>query len=125
SPTTPVIQASNGDFYGTLGPGAFRLTSDGAATMFRFPFGWSTQPTAASLVQVSDGQFYGTTVEDSGDATSGAVFSMTPDGQFTRLRAFSETDGRAPSGELIQGFDGFLYGVTKLGGASNVGSIFK
>jgi uncharacterized repeat protein (TIGR03803 family) len=38
---------------------------------------------------------------------------------------FYGTNGSIPSGTLLQGFDGFLYGTTSSGGAFSNGTIFK
>jgi uncharacterized repeat protein (TIGR03803 family) len=76
------------------------------------------------LVQGTDGNFYGTTVN--GGATRpcppnndgpgcGTVFEITPTGVLTTLHSFNGSDGSGPNG-LIQGSDGKFYGTTSLGG---------
>jgi uncharacterized repeat protein (TIGR03803 family) len=76
------------------------------------------------LVQGTDGNFYGTTVN--GGATRpcppsndgpgcGTVFEITPTGVLTTLHSFNGSDGSGPNG-LIQGSDGKFYGTTLLGG---------
>jgi uncharacterized repeat protein (TIGR03803 family) len=57
---------------------------------------------------------------------SGCIFKINPDGTgYTSLLDFSGTsDGAGPNGSLI--FSGsLLYGMTKMGGANNMGCIFK
>jgi len=44
---------------------------------------------------------------------------------FTTIHAFSGPDGDTPMGELVQGRDGNLYGVTQYGGPSEAGTVFK
>lgn len=74
----------------------------------------------------SDGTFlYGTTVMG-GTNNSGVVFKIKPDGTgYTKmLDCDGATNGAYPSGSLIS--DGsFLYGVTRRGGTSQNGNIFK
>ncbi|MGA2373128.1 MAG: choice-of-anchor tandem repeat GloVer-containing protein [Candidatus Korobacteraceae bacterium] len=83
----------------------------------------------ASLVQGSDGNFYGTTY--SGGANDyGTVFKITPTGTLTTLYSFcSQTncvDGKYPYAGLVQGSDGNFYGTTSLGGgAHRWGTVFK
>jgi uncharacterized repeat protein (TIGR03803 family) len=55
----------------------------------------------------------------------GTIFSITPAGALTTLHKFHNADGAYPSGGLIQGTDGNLYGVTAWGGAFSAGTIFK
>jgi uncharacterized repeat protein (TIGR03803 family) len=77
-----------------------------------------------SLIQGSDGNFYGTAqVSSEGDSapTGGTVFSLTPSGKFTLLHTFSPganltfPNGNNPSG-VLEGPDGKLYGQTLYGG---------
>ena len=128
-PMGAVIQASDGDFYGTtagrldvLGT-AFRMTSAGSITTFPFQSLGGTS-TSASLVQANDGQFYGTA--DGGFFyPNGFVFKMSVDGLSGIPHFFTGTDGTTPAADLIQGLGGLLYGATSLGGASGLGTIFK
>ena len=96
-------------------------------------YGWNFEPSSArtgALVQGDDGNFYGSTfvggvtpssLLDGGD---GAIFRMTPDGEFTLLHSFGGTrspfatslDGTNPIGDLIKGADGSFYGATVSGG---------
>jgi uncharacterized repeat protein (TIGR03803 family) len=54
-----------------------------------------------------------------------AVLCVSANAQFTKLLDFAgATNGRSPYGSLIT--DGtFMYGMTKIGGASNLGTVFK
>jgi uncharacterized repeat protein (TIGR03803 family) len=83
-------------------------------------------PLEASLIQASDGYFYGTTTHYSGNGY-GTVFKMTPSGVFTLLHSFSDatTDGERPYGGLVQGTDGNFYGTTASGGVNGYGTVFQ
>jgi uncharacterized repeat protein (TIGR03803 family) len=95
----------------------------------------------AGLVQGTDGNLYGTTMNggnysDCGsirDLGCGTIFRITPDGALKILYSFCPqvpcTDGAFPEGGLIQGTDGNLYGTTRMGGPPRdgygSGTVFK
>jgi uncharacterized repeat protein (TIGR03803 family) len=136
-PFSGLIQAIDGNFYGTtpgggtteacgtLGCGTvFRITPGGIlTTLHTFHYMDGANPEAA-LVQAADGDFYGTT---SGAQVSlpGTVFEITSKGVFTTLHTFDVTDGANPFNALIQGTDGNLYGTTSDGGANDCGTVFR
>ena len=124
-PHAALIQAADGNFYGTTEQGGapgtfcgtvFRITPAGDVTVLH-TFAGGSEPCApqAALIQGTDGQFYGTV---GGVALGpGVVFTMTPGGTLTVLYSFSgDTDGRIPWAPLIQAIDGSLYGTTAPGG---------
>jgi uncharacterized repeat protein (TIGR03803 family) len=135
-PYAGLVEASNGDFYGTtssggahLGGTVFKITESGIlTTLYSFcpqtgcADGYESE---AGLVQASNGDFYGTTafggVNTCGQSTCGTVFKITPKGVLTTLHTFDETDGATPVGTMIQGTDGDLYGSTCCHG----GTVFK
>lgn len=135
-----LIQRSDGNFYGvTYSGGAvnsavcnyerslscgtvFQLTPSGAlTTLHTFCAKGGTCSDGydpVSLVEGSDGNFYGTTQQGGcagAGESCGTVFRITPSGTFTTLHQFCGqpncADGAEP-GELILGHDGNLYGVT-------------
>ncbi|MGO8984555.1 MAG: choice-of-anchor tandem repeat GloVer-containing protein [Terriglobales bacterium] len=85
-----------------------------------------------SIIQGSDGNFYGTASEtlQQPEQAGGLVFSLTPSGTFTMLYTFELGQGNNfPNGQdpvqLVEGSDGMLYGETDLGGAYNAGTVFR
>ena len=56
-----------------------------------------------------------------------AAISVTSPAQtFKTLLSFDRAaDGSTPSGSLVQGTDGNFYGTTLVGGANNLGTVFK
>jgi uncharacterized repeat protein (TIGR03803 family) len=96
-----------------------------STTLYTFSGGSDGGWLFAGLVQGSDGNFYGTTL-NGGSKGDGTVFKITADGSLTTLHSFTGNgDGTTPWAPLIQGSDGFFYGITVLGGADNAGSVFK
>jgi uncharacterized repeat protein (TIGR03803 family) len=132
-PTGRIIQASDGNFYGTTSNGGpanggsvFQLTPGGALTILHtFSFGNFDGGTPQSgLIQASDGFLYGTT-QNGGSFGQGTVYQISTSGVFTVLHSFSQgSDGR-PFAALIQASDGNLYGTTQNGGSFGGGTIFK
>ncbi len=138
SPVAGLVQATNGNFYGTTLVGGafldgtvFEVTPSGALTTL-YSFCAQTnctdgQAPSTGLVQATDGNFYGTTVAGgiNGSGGYGTVFKITPSGTLTTLHSFDNTDGNQPYGTLIQGSDGNFYGTISLGGANGGGTVFK
>ena len=138
-PRAPLIQGTDGNFYGTSYKGGdlafsggtvFQCTPEGVVTVlhgFTDPEGDSPE---GGLVQGSDGNLYGTT-EGGGTANLGAVYRVTLAGEFAVLHQFTgshptgPTDGAQPFGEMILASDGNFYGTTSEGGAGNLGRIFQ
>ncbi len=138
-PVAALIQAADGNFYGTtageqLGDicfpcgTVFKLTSGGTLTTLQsFSGGYQAY---AGLVQGSDGNFYGTTVGDQAcGGTCGTIFEITPDDAFTTLYTFCVAGGcgvtgSEPWGGLTQATNGRFYGTTYTGGADQDGTVF-
>lgn len=146
TPTSSLVQGTDGNFYGTTTSGGtgfqnsggtvFKITSTGAHTTL-YSFCSKTNCVDgmdpwSGLVQASDGNFYGTTYQG-GKQTCiggcGTLFRITPAGKLTTLHNFCSDancgDGSNPMAGLIQATDGNLYGTTFGGGANNSGTIFK
>jgi uncharacterized repeat protein (TIGR03803 family) len=98
----------------------FKITPGGTLTTLHSFDSTGNSPYTA-LVRGSDGNFYGVTgYGGEGDCIQGCgtVFKIAPDGSFTTLHYFQNTDGSFPIGALIQGTDGNFYGTTSFGGAN-------
>jgi uncharacterized repeat protein (TIGR03803 family) len=133
-----LIQASDGNFYGTTGSDGpngqggtvFKMSPSGQfTTMYGFcglPNCVDGDQSQGALVEGSDGNFYGTTVTG-GKHSYGTVFRITPTGVLTTLYNFCSqancADGEYPGSSLIQGTDGNFYGVA-WGGANQSGCAF-
>jgi uncharacterized repeat protein (TIGR03803 family) len=137
-PSAGLVQATNGDLYGTTGYGGansngtlFKITPGGTLTTL-YSFCSQTNCTdgaypAYGLVQHTNGDFYGTTLSGGG-RNFGTVFKITPKGTLTTLYSFCPqsdcTDGSFPNG-LVQATNGDLYGTTLFGGERDYGTVFK
>jgi len=141
SPEAGLLQASNGNFYGTTYLGGahadgtiFKMTAAGAlTTLHTFDGTDGAYPArGVGLMQASNGSLYGLT-EYYGTNGGGTVFEMTTGGTLTTLYSFCKvvnglgycTDGERPEGGLVQATDGNFYGVTETGGANDSGTVFK
>ncbi|PYI88223.1 MAG: hypothetical protein DME26_03945 [Verrucomicrobia bacterium] len=131
-----LLQGSDGMLYGTTFYGGtnyagtvFRLNLEGSGYTVLRTFigtGGDGRNPSAGLVEGSDGTLYGTTFY--GGITNankpdgfGTVFKLNKDGSgYVVLRTFTGDagDGSNPSGSLIEGADGMLYGTT-------FGTVFK
>jgi uncharacterized repeat protein (TIGR03803 family) len=147
-----LVQGSDGALYGTTygggtytnayGGTVFRLNTDGSRYQVLYNFGSTTNDGSSSfgLVEGSDGALYGMTGFGGEGAytnwfgASGTVFKIAKDGSGYRvLYSFGSTpnDGLGPTGRLIEGSDGELYGTTDYGGSFtdqngySLGTVFK
>jgi uncharacterized repeat protein (TIGR03803 family) len=143
NPSAGLVQGSDGNFYGTTPIGGafgagivFKITPAGVLTTLANFDGSNGQDAAfGSLIQASDGNFYGTTLQGGahtacgGTSGCGSVFKVTPRGKLTTLYSFCAqtncADGFELFGGLVQGSDGNLYGTTAEGGANGYGTVFQ
>ena len=131
SPSSSLLLASDGNFYGTTYGGGdyqfgavFKITPSGAVTTLHSFDRIDGRNPLGALIQAHDGNFYGTTAAG-GTHDVGTIFQMTPAGVLTSLYSFNTTDGSNPNSGLVQGNDGKFYGTTNAGGANNDGTAFK
>jgi uncharacterized repeat protein (TIGR03803 family) len=122
SPFAGLVQATNGDFYGTTPPpgGAngegtvFKITPSGTlTTLYSFcsQSGCTDgEDPVAGLIQATNGDFYGTTVYLGANGNGGTVFKISPSGTLTTLYSFCSqsgcTDGEEPLAVLVQATNG-------------------
>jgi len=143
-----LIQATNGDLYGTTESGGandggtvFKITPRGTlTTLYNF---CSLSGCAdgsgplAGLVQAVNGLLYGTTIGGGANGNFGTVFEITPGGALTTLYSFCSLsgceDGQNPNTTLVQAaapphdppYDGNFFGTTYSGGTDGVGTLFE
>lgn len=125
-----LVQASNGDFYGSTNRGGnsgcfalgscgtvFKITPSGSLTTLK-SFGDGGAPNGP-MVQATDGNLYGTTYD-------GAIFKLSPGGRLAMFHQFigGEQGGVIPEG-IMQATDGNLYGPTFYGGSNDYGSLYQ
>ena len=153
TPYSPLVLASNGNFYGTTFNGgplnfgvAFEMTPAGKyTTLHQFcatlvcSDGYSPW---SGLIQASDGNLYGTTYYGGTGPSGGegTIYRLTLSGQYSTVYSFCSqtacTDGQLPVGGVIEGSDGNLYGTTTAGGSqypncpgtgfgTNCGTVFQ
>jgi uncharacterized protein (TIGR03437 family) len=146
APKSPMIQASDGNLYGTTSAGGagssgtvFKMTLSGTASvLYTFcttmksggcpdgNFPWN------GLLQARDGNLYGTTQAGGTGGTGGhgTIFKLSLGGALTTLYSFCQTtacpDGNTHEGALIQGKDDNFYGVNGSAGMFNqAGTLFQ
>ena len=79
----------------------------------------------AGVIQGTDGNFYGTTV-NGGSGLYGTAFRLYPSGVFAVLHSFTNgVDGATPLAGLIQASDGNLYGASLHGVGASLGTLFR
>lgn len=134
TPWAGLIQASDGNFYGTTlygGTGTnnsgtiYRVTPDGIFTrLHSFTGGVGGRNPFSRLVQATNGSFYGTTY-NGGSRDYGTVFRLATNGSFVVLHYFTYADGAGPFGGLTLASDGNLYGTTAFGGSAGNGTAYR
>jgi uncharacterized repeat protein (TIGR03803 family) len=86
------------------------------------------KPEFGSLIQATNGNYYGTTY-DGGKNEAGVVFEVARTGELSDVYSFCPqpgcVDGQNPWSSLVLGSDGNLYGTTLGGGAYGWGTIYK
>jgi M6 family metalloprotease-like protein len=129
-PDGGLIQASDGNFYGTTSGGTsgngtiFRLTPSGTRTTLHTFIGTDGAHPHAGLIQGSDGNIYGTTYD--GGSGYGTVFRITLSGTLTTLHTFTGSAGAYPLAPLMPASDGNLYGTAYSGGGgAGYGTVFR
>ena len=143
-PYAGLVQASNGNLYGTTlygGTGAncyfgaegcgtvFSITPGGTlTTLYSFCTKRNCADGAlpyAGLIQGTDGSLYGT-ASAGGYEGQGTFFKITPTGTLTTLYEFCGLGcPNEPEGALVQAASGEFYGTTFNGGSGSNGTVFS
>jgi uncharacterized repeat protein (TIGR03803 family) len=142
APLGPLAQGADGYFYGTASRGGatgngtiFRVRFDGTGFEVVRTFPALTQASStdpfinadgaaplAGLTDGQDGRLYGV-ASAGGSKGLGSIFAYDPvGGVFAVLHDFDGNKGAQPSGELLRGQDGRLYGTTSSGGTNANGT---
>ena len=129
-PVAPLLQASDGNFYGTTyfggddGNGCvkgclgtiFKISPQGQFTLLHTFVAGGTSPFYQNganpwggLVEGPDGYLYGTTYN--GGAGGGVFYKISKTGDFQKLSNFAAPDSTNPQGSLVLN-GGFFYGTT-------------
>ncbi len=133
TPFGSLIQGGDAQLYGMTTAGgdygsgmAFAMTLAGAETVLHsFGAGNDGATPEGSLIQATDGNFYGLT-RDGGANGLGAAIRIASDGTEVVLYSFgSAGDGQNPFGDLLQGSDGNFYATTRSGGSQNDGAVVQ
>jgi len=144
-PYGSVMQASDGMLYGMITTGgASTYVPNGCGVLFQYNSAASTYTEKVvfsgtstgcypygSLIQASDGMFYGMT-QNGGTSMNcipgcGALFQYNPiTSIYTKKLDFTDTtNGGTPWGSLMQASDGMLYGMAYEGGVHGDGVLFQ
>ena len=144
NPEAGLVQAANGDLYGTTYGGyyvyptvsygtVFKITPTGTlTTLYSFCLqancAYAEYP-EAGLVQAANGHLYGTTWGGGANGDGGTIFEISPNGSLSTVYSFCALDecpnGERPQAALIQATNEDLYGTTEYGGANGLGAVFK
>jgi uncharacterized repeat protein (TIGR03803 family) len=140
-----LLKGKDGNFYGVAGNGGpknggivYKLTPAGEETIvyaFESDSKVGSGP-EGTLVEDVDGNLYGaaqyggssrTTPANPNADPSGSIFEISAAGNAVLLSNFGPTnaDGTHPSGPLVLGQDGTLYGVTSSGGTNDSGVFYE
>ncbi|NVK66566.1 MAG: T9SS type A sorting domain-containing protein [Flavobacteriales bacterium] len=134
-PAGSFYEANNGKLYATSSAGgAFDLgvlfeydyTTNSLVKLFDFNSTQGESP-FGNVIQHSDDKLYGMTYEGGGN-NYGVVFSYDLSSDtYTVVHSFNGNTGRNPFGNLIEGSNGNLFGLTELGGTTSTlaGSLFE
>lgn len=127
-----LIEGTDGHLYGATYPQdygfpaggtLFRLTKSGAFTLIHYYAPLPDGSSPAFVMQAADGRLYGA-ANTAGPSNRGSFFEFNAFG-FLLREAFSASTPLNPTGTLVRGTDGALWGTSCAGGDYNVGTVFR
>lgn len=139
TPTGSLTLASNGKLYGMTRIGGasgggviFEYDPSNNSYVEKFNFNYSGGFSVTgfspfgSLIQASNGKLYGLT-NSGGQNSVGTLFEYNiTTNTFTKKIDFDRfVSGAYPYGDLVEGADGLLYGMTAYGGTQDLGCVFS
>jgi len=132
NPMAGLFLDTNGNFWGTTeGGGAhsagevFEITANGTFSVAYSFAGSDGAAPEAALIADKLGNLWGTTASG-GSNKSGTVFKIATNGTLSVVHDFAGgSDGATPTAGLTIDKKGNLWGTTLVGGASNLGTVFK
>lgn len=134
NPYSTLIQDNNGTIFGNTKNGGgddkgiiFRMDANGNNYSALVDFSTTSDGLGpqGSLILASNNQTYGVT-SGGGEFGRGVVFTTDEyGGNYKIVHSFNGSDGANPVGTLLEGADGYLYGVTTEGGSADLGVVFK
>ena len=132
-PVGGVIQAKNGDFYGTGDGGPskgslFRVSGKGKVTVLNRFDGADGIGPRYQFTPFGDGFFYSNALEGGLlDPQGGSIFRIDATGELRVLHSFDSSvpDGILPNATFVLANDGLMYGTGALGGTGNRGTVYS
>ena len=130
-----LIQASNGKLYGVTQSGAtnydgelfeYDLQTNTYSVKVEFEQATKGKTPIGSLTEATNGKLYGVTFEGGANGL-GVLYEFNPlNNTFAKLKDFDGINyGATPYDGVIQASNGKLYGMTREGGISGLGIIYK
>jgi len=128
-PYAPIMQASDGNFYGTTQSDCgyvcvyygtvYKMTPEGVvSTIHSFGAQGGNYP-QSGLTEGTDGYLYGGTWGNS------VLYRISKDGNYEVLYAMTNQSGTAIAAELMQDTNGIFYGTAANGGRYDYGTVFS
>ena len=135
SPFGSLMEAANGKLYAMTWKGGinnkgaifeYNPSNDIYINIFSFDDTTSGKWPYGSLMEASNGNFYGTTTQG-GANNKGVLFEFNPStNAYTKKLDFDGTaKGTQPHGSLIEANNGKLYGLSAFGGTNDMGVLFE